>query len=429
MDDLVRTSAVEAAARLARRELSAERYVRAHLERIEEREPQVRAFVHIDAAGVLSAARALDGGPVRGLLHGLPIGVKDIFDTFDMPTQGGCLIYSGHQPAIDAACVALSRRAGALVLGKTVTAELATFAPNETRNPLDPAHTPGGSSSGSAAAVADGMLPLATGTQTWGSIIRPASFCGVVGFKPTYNLIPKKGVWNSADSLDTVGVFGRSVADAALFVAGMLDFRDLLVPGAPAVPRIGICRTLQWERAAAETKTALENASGKLAAAGAVVQDIALPGQYADLLRAQTTVALWETGHSYADECFRNSARLRKALFERCLEGYRIDPAEYQRAIALGRQCRAMLPDAFAGCDVLLAPAAAGEAPRGLDWTGDPLFNQVWTFLHTPCVAIPASHGPNGLPIGLQVVGRLDDDARTLHAAHWIERVLCDRAA
>jgi len=424
MEDLIRLSAAEAAARLARRELSAEQYVRAHLARIEERDGEVRAFVRVGREQALSAARALDKGPLQGLLHGLPIGVKDIFDTFDMPTEGGCPIYAGNQPRNDAACIALARRAGAVVIGKTVTTELAMSPPGDTRNPMNLAHTPGGSSSGSAAAVADHMVPLATGTQTLGSVIRPAAFCGVVGYKPTYNLIPRKGVWNDADSLDTVGVLARSVPDAALFVAAMLDYRALLVPARPAVPRVGLCRTFQWERATPEMQAALEGAGRTLRAAGAAVEDVTLPARFADLLAAQTCVAAWEIGHTLADEYLRSGERLRKALYERCAAGYEIDPADYQRALAAGRQCRQILPDAFGACDVLLAPAAPGEAPEGLGWTGDPLFSQIWTFLHVPCVAVRAARGARGLPLGLQVIGRLDDDARTLEAAHWIQLAL-----
>jgi len=427
MKELIRLSAAEAAVSLARRELSAEQYVRAHLARIEERDGEVRAFARVAHERALDAARALDRGPPRGLLHGLPIGVKDVFDTFDMPTEGGCRIYAGHQPPNDAACIALARRAGAVVIGKTVTTELATFPPGATRHPMNPGHTPGGSSSGSAAAVADCMVPLATGTQTLGSIVRPAAFCGVVGYKPTYNLIPRKGVWNDADTLDTVGVFARSVPDAALFVAAMLDFRALMVPDRPAVPRVGLCRTFQWEHASPDMQAALANAGRHLQAAGASVEDVALPPRYADLLAAQTCVAKWEIAHTLADEYLRNGTGLRPPLYERCSEGYKIDPADYQRALATGRQCRQMLPDAFGHCDVLLAPGAPGEAPEGLEWTGDPLFNQIWTFLHVPCVAVRGGRGGHGLPLGLQVIGRLDDDSRTLEAAHWIQLALDER--
>lgn len=422
-NELFRLSATEAAQRLARRELSAERYVRALLERIDARDPQVHAFAYVGREQVLQASKALDAGPIKGLLHGLPLGVKDIFETHDMPTQGGSNVYTGFQGAIDAACVASHRNAGGLVIGKTVTTELATFPPNATRNPHNLEHTPGGSSSGSAAGVADFMMPLGTGTQTLGSTIRPAAFCGVVSYKPTYNLIPKKGVWNSADSLDTVGVFARTVPDVALWVAGVLSYKGLLVPDAVRTPRIGLCRTFEWEHATSEMKACLENAGKTLSASGAQVREIALPQSFAGMLAAQTLVGVWETGRSFSDECIRAGQKLRPELYERCGNAYEIDPAEYHRAQTLARQCRVQFADVLGDCDVLLAPAATGEAPKGMP-TGNPVFNQVWTFLHTPCVAIPAGKGPNGLPLGLQAVGRLDDDARTLAAAHWIHQRL-----
>jgi Asp-tRNA(Asn)/Glu-tRNA(Gln) amidotransferase A subunit family amidase len=272
------------------------------------------------------------------------------------------------------------------------------------------------------------MVPLATGTQTLGSTVRPASFCGIIGYKPTYNLIPRRGVWNDADTLDTVGLFARSVGDVALFASALLGYRGLLVPDNLTAPRVGLCRTFQWERATPEMKAALDSAGKAVAAAGALVKEVALPGRFADLLQASSIVALWEIAHSLADEYYRNGAKLRRLLHDRCTEGFTVDPENYQRAIALGRECRQMIPDALGDCDVLLAPAATGEAPKGLDWTGDPVFSQVWTFLHVPCVAVPAATGPNGLPLGVQVIGRLDEDARTLHAAHWIHRALEDKA-
>ncbi|MSQ21038.1 MAG: amidase [Betaproteobacteria bacterium] len=423
MTDLIRLSAIDIAKKMAQREITAEQYVRALLARIDERDGSVRAFVHVGREPALAAAKALDQGAVQGMLHGIPLGVKDIFETYDMPTQGGSNVYKGLHTALDAACVAATRRAGGIILGKTVTTELATFPHNETRNPHNLEHTPGGSSSGSAAAVADFMLPLATGTQTLGSTIRPGSFCGVVAYKPTYNLIPKKGVWNSADSLDTVGGFARSVPDIALWVAGVMSYRGLLVPESVPAPRIGLCKTHEWDNATPEMQACLMSAAAKLAKAGAVVKDVTLPDRFKGLLQAQIAVGVWETGRSFADECHRFGEKLRPELFERCGHAYDVDPAVYHGAQALGRECRQMIPDAMGDCDVLLAPAAPGEAPKGMP-TGNPIFNQVWTFLHTPCVGIPAGIGPQGLPLGLQVVGRLGDDARTLAAAHWVHQRL-----
>ncbi|MEO7403535.1 MAG: amidase [Burkholderiales bacterium] len=423
-DALHYLSALDAAARLQRRELTADRYLHALLERIDAREPDVRAFAYLAREQALARAKTLDAGAVSGPLHGLPIGIKDIFDTYDMPAQGGSKVYTGHQPTIDAASVALARHAGAIILGKTVTTELATFPPNETRNPHNLAFSPGGSSSGSAAGVADFMMPLATGTQTLGSIIRPAAYCGVIGYKPTYNLIPKKGFWNASDSLDTVGAFARNVPDVAFFVSALLGFDALRVPATVSAPKIGLCRTYQWERATPEMQQALLDAGQRLAAAGAKVTEVTLPERFAGLLDAQVAVSNFETGRSFADEVFRHGDKMRPPLYERCLKGYEVDPALYQRSIALGRECRQMMPMALGDCDVLLAPAGTGEAPKGLDWTGDPVMNQVWTFLHGPLVSLPAARGPNGLPLGLQAIGRLDDDARTLACADWIHRHL-----
>ena len=388
-------SAVAAARRLARRELSAEQYVRAFLERIDARHEEVHAFAYLGREQAIARARALDQGPCVGLLHGLPFGVKDMFDTCDMPTQGGSRIYTGHTTPVDAACIALARHAGGIVLGKTVTTELATFPPNETRHPHNSAHTPGGSSSGSVAAVADWQLPLATGTQTLGSTVRPAAYCGVIGYKPTYNLIPKRGVWATSDTLDTVGLFGKTVPDVALFAAGILGCTELQVEETVSAPRVGLCRTFEWGHATPEMQSALASAGERLAAAGAKVCEVTLPDTFADMLQAQITVGTFEMGRTLSDD---------------------------HHALAVGRRARALLPEVFRDIDVLLAPAATGEAPLGLDWTGDPVMNQVWSFLHTPCVSIPAERGPHGLPLGLQVIGQLDDDQRTLRAAHWIQQ-------
>ena len=242
MQKLNELTAREAARRLAAREITAEQMARACLARIEERESTVGAWIHVDPDAVLAQARQLDAGPVRGPLHGLPIGVKDIIDTIDMPTCYGSAVYPGHRPAADAACVALARAAGALILGKTVSTEFAWFHPGKTANPRDPRCTPGGSSSGSAAAVADAMVPLAFGTQTAGSIVRPASYCGVVGYKPTYATLPRAGIKPLAESLDTLGVMARTPGDAALLV-GILSGRALLPAPRARAPRIALCRT------------------------------------------------------------------------------------------------------------------------------------------------------------------------------------------
>ncbi len=425
MKKLNALSALDASRMISRREITAEALVRDCLERIRERDADVGAWIHCDPELALRQARLLDSGPVRGLLHGLPLGVKDIFDTHDMPTGYGSPIYDGHRTRCDAASVALARAAGGVILGKTVTTEFATFPPGKTRNPLDPGRTPGGSSSGSAAAVADFQVPLAFGTQTAGSVIRPASYCGVVGFKPTYNLIPRCGVKPGSDTVDTVGVFARTVPDAAMLTAALMGNSALMVPEQPiAPPRIGWCRTHEWDRVQAEMAQAMEKAAATLSAAGARVTEMTLPPRFAGLLAAQKSIMGFEGARSRADEFLRFPDKLSAALRENFAAGYRIDHGAYANALALGRECRSRLEDAFGDCDVLLAPSATGEAPAGLSSTGDPVMNQVWTLLHVPCVTVPATTGPNGLPLGLSAVGRIGDDARTLAAAHWIAQRL-----
>ena len=416
--------AVDLARRLARREISAVDLLRDCLERIAEREPAVQAFAHLDPELALEQARRLDRGAVQGALHGLPIGVKDIFNTHDQPTEYGSAVYAGHRPASDAASVALSRRAGAVIIGKTVTTEFATFPPGKTHNPHNSAHTPGGSSSGSAAGVADFMFPLAFGTQTAGSVIRPAAFCGIVGYKPTYGVIPRAGCMIGSDTLDTVGVLARNVPDAAMLVAALTRRSELLVDAAiGSAPRIGICRTHEWTRALPETVAALEGAAKRLSSAGANVSEVTLPASFAGMLDAQRKVMAFEGALNHADELNRAPERIQAKLRELCESGFNVPATEYHAALELARSCRAQLTDVFGDCDVLLAPSAPGEAPDRLS-TGDPVMNSVWTLLHAPCVNVPAGKGPKGLPVGLTVVGRLHDDARTLSCSHWIHRNL-----
>lgn len=428
MKDLNRLSATDAAKMLATREISAERYLRACLERIDEREKDVRAFAFINRDGALAHARHLDAGAVVGPLHGLTLGIKDVFDTHDMPTQGGSRAFDGYRPSQDAGCIAYARKMGAIMLGKTVTAELATFPSNETRNPLNLAHTPGGSSSGSAAAVADFMVAAATGTQQFGSLIRPAGYCGVVAYKPTYNLIPKRGVWANSDSCDTVGVMARTVPDVALVSSAMIEFPALraFVDHADRLPapKVGLCRSYEWDKCEAHMKAAFEVAGGALAAAGAKVTEIHLPERFRGMAVAQALVSNFEMSRGFADVAIRFGDKLRKPLYDRTVAGLKIKGEDYQRAQTLGRECRQLFPDVLGDCDVLLTPAATGEAPKGIEYTGDPIMNGVWSFLHTPSVSVNGGRGPNGLPLGMQVVGRIDDDARVLACAHWVHRHL-----
>ena len=421
MSDLNRLSATAAARKLAAGEITAEALLADCLARIAEREPDVRAWTFLDPDAAMRRARALDSQGAAGLLHGLPIAVKDLFDTFDMPSSYGSPIYADHRPAWDAACVAVARAAGAIVVGKTVTTEFATFHPGPTRNPRNLQHTPGGSSSGSAAAVADWMVPLAFGTQTAGSIVRPAAFCGVVGYKPTYGLVTRVGVKMISDMLDTVGALARTVPDVALFVAALANRRELVIDGPTAdVPRIGLCRTYEWNRAQPETVAVLEDTGKRLRAAGASVRDVTLPPPFAGLAEAQTSIMVFEVAKSLAYENLAHREKLSADMTRMIDAGLAVSPQQYDAARSLTRTCRAMLPKIFSEFDVLLAPSAAGEAPAGIAATGDPLFNRIWTLLRMPVVQLPVASGPQGLPVGVTVAGAVGDDRTTLRAADWI---------
>jgi amidase len=421
MQQLNQLSASEAARRLATREITAEQMARACLVRIEEREAEVRAWIHIDPDAVLAQARQLDAGPVRGPLHGLPLGVKDLIDTADMPTGYGSPVYAGHRPRADAACVALARAAGALVLGKTVTTEFAWFYPGKTANPHNPLHTPGGSSSGSAAAVADCMVPLAYGTQTAGSVIRPASYCGIVGYKPTHGTLPRAGIKPLSDSLDTLGTLTRTVADAALLVAAVSG-RDLLPKSLAQPPRIGLCRTPEWNAAQAETVAVMENSAAALGRAGAKLREITLPRDFAKLTQAQIDIMNYEIYAALACERLQHHEGLSDKLKQMLKNAQQCDALRYDAAQALVASCRGQLEEVFADVDVLLAPSAPGEAPASLAATGDPIFCRMWTVLHVPAINLPCGLGPHGLPVGLQIIGRRGDDARALAVADWVHQ-------
>ena len=415
----------QAAALLTRREITAADLVRACLDRISARDADVQAFIALNADAALAHARQLDAGPVRGLLHGLPFGVKDLFDTFDLPTGYGSPIYEGHQPLADAAAVALCREAGAVLLGKTVTTELANMFPGVTRNPHSLDHTPGGSSSGSAAAVADCMLPLALGTQTAGSLIRPAAFCGVVGYKPSHNRVPKAGVKSLSETLDTMGGFGRSVRDVALLGAVLTGEKRLADDSTFAntsAPRVGLCQTPEWSLADEDTQQAWALAEKALGGHGEAVE---LPAGLTALVAIQKQVQAYETARSLSHERLHHAQQLSLPLQALIADGLGISGethAKNLQAIAGSRQPAANI---FRTHDVLLAPSSIGEAPAGLAGTGDPLFCRTWTLLGLPCIHLPFARGKTGLPIGLQLVGAYGDDHRLMAAAHWVhERLL-----
>ncbi len=425
MSDFRSFTVSEAARQIADRRLSAEALVKVCLDRIEARETVVGAWQFLDRERALAAARQRDAEPPRGPLHGIPIAVKDLIDTVDMPTGYGSPIYRDHRPAADASCVALARAAGAIVLGKTVTTEFAAFTPGKTANPRNPAHTPGGSSSGSAAAVADGMVPLAFGTQTAGSVIRPAAYCGCVGYKPSFGLINRAGVKPLADSLDTVGVLARAVEDAAFF-AGVLSerpaLRHLTMPG--EAPRFGLYRTPNWEEADPAAAAALDTARSALELAGAAVAELAIPPEHQGLAEVQDTVMRFEMVRALAYERIEHSAQVSPRLAQMLDAGMTIGAEEYDRANARAAEARTGLDAFFGECHAVLVPAAPGEAPQGLGNTGNPIFNRMWTLLGVPCVTLPARWAENGLPTGVQLVGRMRDDARLMACTAFLERAL-----
>ena len=396
--------------------------MQACLDRIPAREPTLHALAYFDPAQARQAAVAARPGP----LSGLPLGVKDVLDTADMPTGYNSPIWRDWQPRADAAAVAGAREAGAVVLGKTVTPEFATRHPGPTANPHNPAHTPGGSSSGSAAGVAAGYFPFAFGTQTAGSVIRPAAFCGVVGYKPAFNLIERHGMKLMSFTLDTVGVMARTVADCAL-LAGAVSGRDLGfgAGGDPEQPperqwRIGICRSPAWSAADAATQNLLVASASRLSRAGAAVLDLELPPLFAGLADAHQVVMNAESARSMAWELANHRDQLSPDLRERLEWGLAHTPNALDAARATLSRARAAFADAVAQVDVLLTPSAPGEAPAGLSWTGDPAFNSIWTAMHVPCVTVPVAMGPTGLPLGLQVVGPMGADALVLAAAQWV---------
>ncbi len=407
-------TAVEAARRIDAGELAVEDLVRACLERIEEREPEIAAFAHLDREQVLAAAIAHDGG---GSMHGVPVGVKDIVDTVEAPTTYGSPIYRDHWPETDAVCVNRIHAAGGLVLGKTVTTEFAARYPGPTRNPHDVRHTPGGSSSGSAAAVADCMVPLGIGTQTAGSVIRPASFCGVYGYKPTFGLLGFSGIRHYAESVDTLGCMARSVEDLAFFRDVLLGVEPAPLEPFPGRPRLGFCRTHHWEEADEATRAALEDGARRLVAGGTSVEDVDLPSGLEDSLVVYNRLQQFEGARCLGPDYESHPDLL--SVDARALHdlGMAVEAASYREAVRRFQGWRAAVDEAFGGFDAVLTPSAPGEAPRGLRFTGDVAFNYLWTALHLPAVTIPAFTGPQGLPIGAQLVAPRHADDRLLGVA------------
>ena len=407
----------EAARRLAASETTSEALVAACLERIAERDEQVRAWAFIDRAAALAQARSLDRAPRRSRLHGVPFGIKDIIDTADLPTEYNSAIYRGHRPKADAACVTLLKQAGCVILGKTVTTEFANNHPSQTRNPHNGAHTPGGSSSGSAAAVADFMVPLALGTQTGGSVIRPAAYCGAYAIKPSFGAINRAGTKFLAESLDTIGIFARCAGDLALAME-VLTGRAGTRPPAGA-PRIGLCRTPRWSLADAATQANVEQAARALGRAGAVMRDFELPTGSAELFDRHKVIMGYETARALGWEYQNHRSELSATLRARLEEGWSVPRAEYDAMREQARRLRRELAERLREVDFLITPSAPSEEPASLASTGDPVFNRAWTLLGVPCVTIPYGKGALGLPLAVQLVGAHEADMQLLGWAEW----------
>jgi Asp-tRNA(Asn)/Glu-tRNA(Gln) amidotransferase A subunit family amidase len=418
VSDLTRLGAAEAARRIAAGEVTSVALVAACLERISERDDAVRAWAHIDAGAALAQARERDAAPAPlGPLHGVPVGVKDIVDTADLPTECGTPIYAGRRPGRDAACVARLRAAGAVVIGKTVTTELAYFRPGKTRNPAAPDRTPGGSSSGSAAAVADSQAPLAIGSQTAGSVIRPAAYCGTLGFKPTRGLVDLTGVKALSAELDTLGWFAREVEDLELLGLVLAGAWPELGGGGDAPPAFAFARTPWWERADDDGHRAVEDAARRLEDGSARVRELDLPERFAALPEAQEQLMAFDMARSLAWELEHHAGELSDVLRALLERGQAIAREDAERAVALGAECRALLAEHLDEGEALLVPAVAGEPPP-LDAgnTGDPLFCRAWTLLGVPALAVPAGTGASGAPIGVQLVAPAGADTALLGA-------------
>jgi amidase len=418
---LHRLSLVEAAKGIASGTFTSLDLVTACLERIHAREEQVGAWAWLDPEQALAQARVCDRRPATTPMHGVPVGVKDIIDTADMPTCYGSQIYNGHYPDKDAECIRLLRQAGAVIMGKTVTTEFAFYAPGKTSNPHNLEHTPGGSSSGSAAAVADFHVPVALGTQTSGSIIRPAGFNGVFGCKPTYNSYSLDGIHPLAPNLDTLGAFSRSPADLAL-LHGVLSEQETGVPDAERPDTVAVVRTPAWEDADAETQDNVLDFAGRLRQSGI---DVIEPDE--ELLNGLMEVQQAYLAHGAASSLGhitdQHPNEVRPQTRDLVAEGRRVDEsfnAGLQDALARGER---FLSEVFSRADLVITPSAPGEAPAGLHNTGNPMFNRIWTFLQTPCMNLPLTRGRRGLPIGIQLVCNRREDKRLFAYSAYLQNL------
>ncbi|UCD46899.1 MAG: amidase [Deltaproteobacteria bacterium] len=428
--------AVEAAEAIRAGRITSEELVSACLDRIAAVEERVGAWAHLDPDLALTQAREADlarrEGRALGPLHGVPVGVKDIFDTKDMPTEDGTVLHAGRRPEEDATAVARLREAGAIILGKTVTTELAVYSPGKTRNPHDPERTPGGSSSGSAAAVAALMAPLAIGTQSNGSTIRPASYCGVYGYKPSHGLISRHLVLQQSRPLDQVGVFARTIEDAALVAEQMMAFDDhdpdtrprarpalrkTADEDPPVAPRLAFVKTAVWDQADEDTKEAFAELVAHL---GDNAGGFELPDMFRETVSLHRTIMEADLARSFEQEYARGKERLSPVLREMIERGQKVLAVEYSRALGQVPAFLRELDKAFEWHDAIITPATTGEAPVGLESTGSPVFCTLWTLCGMPAITLPLLQGSHGMPMGVQLVGAKGDDARLLRTARWL---------
>jgi len=436
MTKLADLTAAEASRRMKSGELTALAYADAFIARVAEREADVQAWVHLDPEHVRAAARAADErrreGRAAGPLNGIPVGIKDVINTADMPTQNGCAYYKDHQPEHDAGCIAQLRGAGAIIMGKTVTTELATHVPNKTRNPHNLEHTPGGSSSGSAAAVACGMAPLALGTQTGGSVIRPASYNGIYGIKPTLGLISRTGVTMQSHTLDTVGVYGRSLEDLALGVDAMgaydsaddvsyarprPNLTDALANGPSATPSLAFFRSPAWEVAEPAAREGLERFAKAL---GDRVVDVEIPA-FDGIVQHHSNIMEAEKASYYGPLLAASPDGISASLAERIRHGETVLARAYIDGLRARDRAYAALEDMLSRHSAILTLSSPGPAPKGLGSTGNAIFNGMWTLLGVPCISLPLMT-ISGLPCGVQLIGLRRDEARLLRVARWVEQ-------